>query len=131
MQHFTFICSIAEVNAVQSQAWGRGEATMPQLQFCQKLAKQMLTNIINVQVVPEIVPVHTRHQRNIQHQCIRWGIHNGTWNLHTHRVNQVELDYVRHQCTTCGAKKDRHYCSCDPATPLCIGCHAIHANAIN
>jgi hypothetical protein len=34
MQQFTFICSIAEVNAVQSWARGTHEATMPQLQFC-------------------------------------------------------------------------------------------------
>jgi hypothetical protein len=120
-----------EVNAVQPWAWGSGEATMPQLQFCRKLAKQMLTYMINVQVVPEIVPMRTKRQRNIQHQCIRRRIHDGMWNPHTRRFNQVELDYVRHRCTTCGAKKAWHYCSCDPATPLCIGCHAIHANAIN
>jgi hypothetical protein len=131
MRQFTFICFIAEVNTVQSWARGTCEATMPQLQFCRKLAEQMLTNMINVQVVPEIVPVRTRRQRNIQHQCIRRGIHDGTWNPHTRRFNQVELEYVHHRCTTCGAKKARHYCSCDPATPLCIEGNAIHANAIN
>jgi hypothetical protein len=92
MQQFTFICSIAEVNAVQSWARGTREATMPQLQLHRKLAKQMLTNMINVQVVPEIVPMFTRCQSNIQHQCIRCGIHDGTWNQHTYRFNQVESD---------------------------------------
>ncbi len=131
MRQFTFICAITEVNAVQSRARGTRKSTTPQLQFWKKLAKQMLNNTIDVEVVPEVVPVHTRHQSNMRHQCIWSGIHDGMWNPYTRRFNRVKTDYVRHQCTTCGAKKARHYCSCDPATPLCIGCHAIHVNAFN
>lgn len=135
MRQFTFICSVAEVNAVQSRARGTRDLTLPLLQFCRKLAQQMLENTIGVvQVVPEVAdvaPRRTRRQSNEQHQCLRRGINDGTWNPYTRRFNRVETDYVRHRCSKCGAKKARHYCSCDPSTPLCIGCHAIHANSLN
>ena len=77
MRQFTFICSVAEVNAVQSPARAWGETTTPQLQFCQKLAEQMLTNTIGVQVVPEVVHVRTRRQSNIEHKCLRRGVRDG------------------------------------------------------
>jgi hypothetical protein len=135
MRQFTFICSVAEVNAVQSRAQGTPDLTLPQLQFRRKLAQQMLENTIGVvQVVPEVpevAPRRTRRQSNEQHQCLRRGINDGTWNPYTRRFNRVETDYVRHRCSKCGAKMARHYCSCDPSTPLCIGCHAIHANSLN
>ena len=99
MQQFTFICSIAEVNAVQSWAWGKGELTMPQLQFCRKLAEQMLTNTIGVEVAPVVVPRHTRHQTNIEHKCLR------TWNPYTCMFSKTNTDYVRHRCNGCGKKR--------------------------
>ena len=131
MRQFTFICAVAEVNAVQSRARGKREPSTPQLQFRRKLAQQMLENTIGVQVVPEVVPRRTRRQSNEQHQCLWRGINDGTWNPYTRQFNQVETDYVRHRCSKCGVKKAQHYCSCDPSTPLCIACHAIHANSPN
>ena len=77
MRQFIFICSVAEVNAVQSRARARGETTTPQLQFCQKLAEQMLTNTIGVEVVPEVVRMRTRRQSNIEHKCLRRGVRDG------------------------------------------------------
>jgi len=59
MRQFTFICLVAEVNTVHSLARGKHEATKPQLEFCRKLAKQMMTNMIDVHVVPEVVPMRT------------------------------------------------------------------------
>ena len=63
MRQFNFIFSVAEVNAVQFWDRALGETTMPQLQFCRKLAEQMLTKTIGVQVVPEVVRVSTRRQK--------------------------------------------------------------------
>ncbi len=131
MCQFTFICLVAEVNAVHSLARGKRKATKPQLEFCRKLAKQMLTNTIDVHVVPEIVPMYTRAQRNIQHQCLKCGIWKGSWNPYTRCFREVKTDYLRLQYGTCGMKT-RDYCSCDPATSLCIGCHTLHAvNGLN
>ena len=131
MRQFTFICAVAEVNAVQSRARGKREPTTPQLQFRRKLAEQMLTNRIGVQVVPEVVRMRRRRQSNVDHKCLRRGARDGAWNPYTRRFSQTKTDYVRHRCSKCGAKKARHYCSCDPSTPLCIACHAIHANSPN
>ena len=55
MRQFTFICLVAEVNTVHSLARGKHEATKPQLEFRRKLAKQMMTNMIDVHVVPDVV----------------------------------------------------------------------------
>jgi len=92
MRQFTFICSVAEVNAVQSRDRARGETTMPQLQFRRKLAKQKLTKTIGVQVVPEVVRVHTRRQTNIEHKCLRRGVRDGTWNPYTCRFSETISD---------------------------------------
>jgi len=121
MRQFIFICSVAEVNAVQSRARARGETTTPQLQFCQKLAEQMLTNTIGVEVVPEVVCMRTRRQSNIEHKCLRHGVSDGTWNPFTRRFSETKTDYVRHRCSGCGGKKYRHYCSCDPKFPCAWG----------
>ena len=130
MHQFTFICSVAEVNAVHSLARGKREATKPQLEFCRKLAKQMMTNMIDVHVVPEVVPMRTRALRNVQHLRLKRGIRKGSWNPYTRCFREVKTDYLRLQCGTCGMKT-RDYCSCDPATPLCIGCHTLHVNGLN
>jgi len=131
MRQLTFICSIAEVNAVQSRAQGKGEATTPQLEFRRKLAEQMLTNTIGVEVVPEVACVRTRRQSNVEHKCLRRGVREGSWNVYTRRFTVTNTDYVRHRCSGCGQKKARHYCSCDPSIPICLGCHALHVNDLN
>ena len=41
MQQFTFICRVVEVNACYSQARGRREAPIPQLNFLLELAQQL------------------------------------------------------------------------------------------
>ena len=74
MHQSTFICLVAEVNAVQFLDRRKREVTTPQLDFCQKLAEQMLMNMINIQVVPEIVHMRTRTQQNVQHQHLKHGI---------------------------------------------------------
>ncbi len=89
---FTFICSVAEVNAVHSLARGTREATTPQLEFCRKLAKQMMMNMIDVHEVPEIVPMRTRAQQNVQHLRLKRGIRNGMWNPYTRCFREVKTD---------------------------------------
>ncbi len=54
MRQFTFLCSIAEVNAVMSQARAKNEMMMPRLDFHRKLAQQMTENTIDTPVIPEL-----------------------------------------------------------------------------
>ena len=86
------------MNAVHSLARGTREATKPQLEFCRKLAKQMMTNMIDVRVVPEIVPMRTRAQQNFQHQHLKRCIWKGIWNLYTRCYRDVKTDYLRLWC---------------------------------
>ena len=102
MRQFTFICLGEEVNAVHSLARGKCKATKPQLKFRRKLAKQMMTIMINVHVVPEVVPMRTRAQRNVQHLRLKRGIRKGLWNPYTRCFREVKTDYLRLQCGTCG-----------------------------
>jgi hypothetical protein len=67
MRQFTFLCLIAEVNAVHSWARARNTILMPQLDFCRVLAQQMMENIIDTPVIPELPPMRIRRARNIKH----------------------------------------------------------------
>ncbi|KAL3809499.1 hypothetical protein ACHAXA_009735 [Cyclostephanos tholiformis] len=53
MRQFTFLCSVAEVNAVQSRARGKNEVAEPQLQFRRELARQMIENTLDDPPTPE------------------------------------------------------------------------------
>jgi hypothetical protein len=129
MRQFTFLCSVAEVNAVQSRARGRNEVTAPQLDFRRKLAQQMMENTIDEPVVPQLPAMRTRRPRSSEHKCLKRKRGEGMWDFSYRRFKRVASDYVRLRCHGC-RKKIRTYCSCDPTTPLCSGCHALHVNEV-
>ena len=58
---FTFICSVAEVNAVYSRARGRKAIPEPQLEFCRKLSLGMLENNLDDEGVSINYPI--RHKK--------------------------------------------------------------------
>ena len=57
---FTFICSIAEANAVNCQARASNANTTPQLEVCRELAMQMLEKMIGVDGVVIHSPIRAR-----------------------------------------------------------------------
>ena len=129
MRQFTFLCSVAEVNAVQSRARAKNETTMPQLDFRRKLAQQMIENNIDAPVIPELPPMRIRRASIVAHDLRKRKRGEGMWNYMYRRFNVVTSEYVRLRCHGC-RKQIRTYCACDPTTPLCTGCHALHLQQV-
>jgi hypothetical protein len=130
MRQFTFMCSVAEVNACHSQARGKREQTMPQLEFRRKLAQELLHNTLDVpQEVPQAV-VAARRRTNTVHALTKRSREEGSWNPDQRRFRKVDTVYLKLKCHGCG-KKIRTYCSCSPATPLCSVCFGTHINDLN
>jgi hypothetical protein len=130
MRHFTFMCSVAEVNACHSQARGKREQTMPQLEFRRKLAQELRHNTLDVpQEVPQAV-VAARRRTNTVHALTKRSREEGSWNPAQRRFRKVDTVYLKLKCHGCG-KKIRTYCSWSPATPLCSVCFGTHINDLN
>ena len=79
MQQFTFICAVAEVNVCYSQARGRDEAPVPQLNFRQKLTQQLLLNTLDALVVVPVARVANRRCSNTVHALRKRGKNEGKW----------------------------------------------------
>ena len=130
MRQFTFICSVAEVNACQSLARGRREATLPQLEFRRNLARQLLNNTLDVPaVIPRTVVVN-RRRSNAIHVLKKRGRHEGAWEPTYRQFKRISSAYMVLKCHSCKTKKCRTYCACFPATPLCEGCFTLHVNEV-
>ncbi len=97
-QQFTFLCSVTEVNVVQSWAQGKGEAAKPQLEFHRELAWQMMENTLNEPPVLEAPPVQCRPRRNVKHTHLKWMPFERAWDPHTHKFKIVMTDYIRLRC---------------------------------
>ena len=89
MRQFTFLCSVAEVNAVQSRARAKNETTMPQLDFRRKLAQQMIENNIDAPVIPELPPMRIRRASIVAHDLRKQKRGEGMWNYMYRRFNVV------------------------------------------
>ena len=110
MWQFTFLCSVAEVNAVQSRARGKNEVAEPQLHFRRELARQMIENtLLDNPPTPEVTPVQCRPRRNADHALKKRAAFEGEWDLDRRKFKQVTTDYVRLKCRECG-KGCRTYC---------------------
>ena len=104
MRQFTFLCSVAEVNAVQSRARGRNKVTAPQLDFHRKLAQQMMENTIDEPVVPQLPAIRTRRPRSSEHKCLKQKRGEGMWDFSYRRFKCVASEYVRLRCHCCRKK---------------------------
>ena len=126
MRQFTFLCGVAEVNACQSQARGRRENPVPQLEFRRKLAEQLLNNTLDKprELPPAVVAA--RRPGNTEHKLMRRGVNEGSWNASTRRFKRCSVKYVVLRCHGGCGKKIRTYCACDKSTPLCEACWARH-----
>ncbi len=133
MRQSTFLCSVAEVNAVNSRARGKGEVAEPQLEFRRMLARQMMENTLDgAPEVEEEVVVERRRRRStrlVQHTLKKRAIHEGQWDLVMGMFKRTTTDYVRLRCSEC-RKKCRTYCPCAPQRPLCTGCFALHESSV-
>jgi hypothetical protein len=129
MRQFTFLCSVAEVNAVQSRARGKNKVAEPKLHFRQELARQMIEKTLDDPPTPEVAPVRRQPRKNADHALKKRAAFEGEWDLDCRKFKKVTADYVRLKCRECG-KGCRTYCLCYPGRPLCVGCFALHANEV-
>jgi hypothetical protein len=53
---------------------------MPQLDFCLVLAQQMMENIIDTPVTPELPPMRIRRVRKVNHALTKQKRGEGMWN---------------------------------------------------
>ncbi len=131
MHQFTFLCSVAEVNEVQSWARAKNKNLSPQQKFCRKLVQQMMENTLNAPPTSEVAPVCIRRVWNANHsRMVKKKLNKGSWNPDTRIFKIVNTEYLHLRCQGC-QNKCRTYCSCDHLTPLCTGCYALHCKEVN
>ncbi len=111
MRQFTFLCSVAEVNAVNSRARGKGAVAEPQLEFRRMLARQMMENTLDgAPEVEEEVVVERRRRRSariLQHTLRKRAIHEGQWDRVRGVFKRTTTDYVRDWFSSCAGQKGR------------------------
>ena len=124
-RQFTFLMSIAEVNAGQVRARAKDENPDPTLTFRRKLAIQMMANKIQGNGVVAASPPRRPSRRSIEHVLTKRKRKEGKWNPYTRRFNETKTVYVPRPCSDCG-KNTRSYCPCDPGRDLCGVCFGKH-----
>ena len=128
-RQFTFVCSVSEVNAVNSRARARNAPPEPQLEFRRQLAKHMLLNKIdddgNCPKSPVRLRKRARESITDKHELTTRPTYTGAWNNLIHTWNKVKTEYCRVECAGCKIGT-RTYCSCDMSVPLCQKCHTEH-----
>ena len=86
-RQFTFLLSVAEVNAVQAWARAKKEILMPTLEFRKKLAMRMMTNKLKNNGLTPASPVCTRARNSSEHVMVKRQKKEGSWNVYTRTFN--------------------------------------------
>ena len=128
-RQFTFICSVAEANAVMSRARATKETPTPQLEFRRALAMKMLNNNITGDGVSMGSPMRARKRSRASdvgvHELCQRPQFTGGWKTATNTWSKVTTMYAKIRCANC-KKKIRTYCKCNTKVPLCSECYAGH-----
>jgi hypothetical protein len=135
MQQFTFICAVAEVNVCYSQARGRDEAPVPQLNFRQKLTQQLLLNTLDAPVVVPVARMANRRRINTIHALRKRGKNEGKGRMREigSRLSTISERFGRFiwfYNANAAKPRCRTFCACSPATSLCAGCFVLHYNEV-
>ena len=101
---FTFICSIAEVNAVYSRAHGGKAIPEPQLEFRRKLALGILENSLYDEGVSINYPIRrkksSRGPGSPGRELVGRPSHTGMWNTGDNGWIKTKTEYVKIKCAT-------------------------------
>ncbi len=128
-RQFTFFLSIAEVNALISQARGRKCPAAPTLTFWKKSAQQMINNRLSddgMQVQSPIRPKKQLSDMNLEeHVLDTRPVFTGAWDSSAKKFADVLTKYCKTVCATC-MKLTRQYCRCDRRILMCWNCFADH-----
>ena len=128
-RQFAFFLSVAEVNAVNSQARARRNAAVPTLEFRKKLARQMMENRLNSDGIILQSPRRPskRVVASVSRDCklMKRATFTGTWDESTKNFRQVTTQYLKLKCISC-PEKVRTYCTCNKKVPMCTDCWGTH-----
>jgi len=120
-RQFTFLLSVAEVNAGMARARAKKGPAEPVLDFRRKLAKMMLENKLNEYGVAPSSPIRPRRVSNTPHVIKKRAKKEGRYDSERRQFKQVKTLYLARPCSVC-RKDTRDYCSCDPSIDLCSAC---------
>ena len=128
-RQFTFLLSIAEVNAVNSRARARDTTAEPMLDFRRQLAKAMLENKIDNQGQLHCSPIRPRKRSRMSyvemHELLTKPEYTGKWDNLTNDWKKVGTKYLKGCCATC-TFLCRTYCSCNKKAIMCRKCWGDH-----
>ncbi len=133
-RQFTFICSIAEVNALYARARGRSKPAEAGLIFRRKLAEQMLTNKImdSGHVCHSPITPSRKHRgySAVEHKLVKKPPFTGKWDLMISDWRRVSTKYLKEKCYWCNLMICTH-CLCAKQTTMCGICFGNHMVKIN
>ena len=127
-RQFTFLVSVAEVNALNAGARARKEAAPSQLKFRKALAKGMLENVLDVNgnVPQPHARLRKRKGATTKHKRMtRPKYTGGKWDSGKNSWSTVGSKYLKSSCVSCGFEC-RTYCLCNPKVTMCPGCIGMH-----
>jgi hypothetical protein len=128
-RQFTFICSVAEVNANNSQARALKEPAKHQIVFRKQLAKEMMYNRVTdsggVRHSPIRAKKRSRESMEAEHMLKTKPTFTGAWDAHKKQFNSVKSEYLKQKCKTC-TREIRTYCICSKGVPMCSVCYGVH-----
>jgi hypothetical protein len=124
-RQFTFLLSVAEVNAGMARARAKEAPAEPMINFRRRLAKMMLENRLNAHGVAPNSPIHPRRVSNTPHVLKKRERNEGKYDPERRMFKRVNTVYLTCPCTGC-CKDTRDYCSCDPSIDLCSACFGAH-----
>jgi len=133
-RQFTFICSVAEANAVMSRARARKDTPTPQLEFRRSLALKMMTNKLRNDGTTVSTPTRrkrgTRGQVDLGHELLTRPNFTGGWKTETNTWSKISTQYAKIKCAGCKSRI-RTYCKCNKKVSLCTECYGDHIAEAN
>ena len=124
-RQFTFLLSVAEVNAGMARARAKKAPAEPMLDFRRRLATMMSENRLNAHGVASNSPILPRRVSNTPHVLKKRERNEGKYDPERRMFKRVNTVYLARPCTGC-RKDTRDYCSCDPSIDLCSACFGAH-----
>lgn len=133
-RQFTFICSVAESNAVHCRARARKDSATPQLEFRRNLAKLMLFNRIGDDGTRRASPIRPRKRvrddRVTEHGLVSRPKYTGMWDNSINNWRRIDTEYCKTKCNTCKTKV-RTYCKCNKKISMCLNCFGDHMGQVH
>ena len=133
-RQFTFVCSVAEVNANNSLARANDTTAEHQIVFRKRLAKGMIENTLTSSGGVRHSPIRARKRKSDcnepGHVLLKKPNYTGKYNPTTKQWATVKTQHLKMKCHGC-SREIRTYCACNKASPMCSECFATHYLAVS